>query len=85
MFLSVPWLQLTLATVCQDGVSCELIDLKTLVPWDKETVEASVKKTGKLLVCSLILTYAHTSIDISLILTYALHVCTVPHTSSVTG
>ncbi|WVZ62056.1 hypothetical protein U9M48_011844 [Paspalum notatum var. saurae] len=34
----------------QDGVSCELIDLKTLIPWDKETVEASVKKTGKLLV-----------------------------------
>jgi 2-oxoisovalerate dehydrogenase E1 component beta subunit len=34
----------------KDGVSCELIDLKTLIPWDKETVEASVKKTGKLLV-----------------------------------
>ncbi|XP_039793518.1 2-oxoisovalerate dehydrogenase subunit beta 1, mitochondrial-like isoform X4 [Panicum virgatum] len=33
----------------KDGVSCELIDLKTLIPWDKETVEASVKKTGKLL------------------------------------
>ncbi|CAH9073050.1 unnamed protein product [Cuscuta epithymum] len=34
----------------KDGISCELIDLKTLIPWDKETVEASVKKTGKLLV-----------------------------------
>nr|CAB3452030.1 unnamed protein product [Digitaria exilis] len=34
----------------KDGVSCELIDLRTLIPWDKETVEASVKKTGKLLV-----------------------------------
>ncbi|CAN6171043.1 unnamed protein product [Urochloa humidicola] len=34
----------------KDGVYCELIDLKTLIPWDKETVEASVKKTGKLLV-----------------------------------
>ncbi|KAF6134263.1 hypothetical protein GIB67_010062 [Kingdonia uniflora] len=32
------------------GISCELIDLKTLIPWDKETVEASVRKTGKLLV-----------------------------------
>lgn len=34
----------------QEGISCELIDLKTLLPWDKETVEASVKKTGRLLV-----------------------------------
>lgn len=34
----------------QEGISCELIDLKTLIPWDKETVEASVRKTGRLLV-----------------------------------
>jgi 2-oxoisovalerate dehydrogenase E1 component beta subunit len=34
----------------KEGISCELIDLKTLLPWDKETVEASVKKTGRLLV-----------------------------------
>lgn len=34
----------------QEGISCELIDLKTLLPWDRETVEASVKKTGRLLV-----------------------------------
>lgn len=34
----------------QEGISCELIDLKTLLPWDKETVTASVKKTGRLLV-----------------------------------
>ncbi|WRX33349.1 Transketolase-like [Theobroma cacao] len=34
----------------EDGISCELIDLKTLIPWDKETVEASVRKTGRLLV-----------------------------------
>ncbi|KAJ8770108.1 hypothetical protein K2173_011203 [Erythroxylum novogranatense] len=34
----------------KEGISCELIDLKTLIPWDKETVEASVKKTGRLLV-----------------------------------
>jgi 2-oxoisovalerate dehydrogenase E1 component beta subunit len=36
--------------ILQEGISCELIDLKTLIPWDKETVEASVRKTGKLLV-----------------------------------
>lgn len=34
----------------QEGISCELIDLRTLIPWDKETVEASVRKTGRLLV-----------------------------------
>ncbi|KAI5596393.1 hypothetical protein POPTR_003G222800v4 [Populus trichocarpa] len=34
----------------KEGISCELIDLKTLIPWDKETVEASVRKTGKLLI-----------------------------------
>lgn len=34
----------------KDGISCELIDLQTLVPWDKDTVEASVNKTGRLLV-----------------------------------
>jgi 2-oxoisovalerate dehydrogenase E1 component beta subunit len=32
------------------GISCELIDLQTIVPWDMETVEASVRKTGKLVV-----------------------------------
>ncbi|WVZ17803.1 hypothetical protein V8G54_010785 [Vigna mungo] len=34
----------------KEGISCELIDLKTLIPWDKEKVEASVNKTGRLLV-----------------------------------
>lgn len=32
------------------GVSCEIIDLRTLCPWDKETVFASVRKTGKVLI-----------------------------------
>lgn len=32
------------------GVSIELIDLRTLYPWDKETVFQSVEKTGKCLV-----------------------------------
>ncbi|XP_021986054.1 2-oxoisovalerate dehydrogenase subunit beta 1, mitochondrial [Helianthus annuus] len=34
----------------KEGISCELKDLKTLLPWDKETVEASVRKTGRLLI-----------------------------------
>ena len=39
-----------LELIMQEGISCELIDLKSLLPWDKETVEASVKKAGMLLV-----------------------------------
>ncbi|MGA7162116.1 MAG: dehydrogenase E1 component subunit alpha/beta [Bacteroidota bacterium] len=32
------------------GVSVEVIDLRTICPWDKETVMSSVKKTGKVLI-----------------------------------
>lgn len=32
------------------GITCELIDLRTLLPWDIKTVENSVKKTGRLLI-----------------------------------
>ncbi|KAI0133662.1 transketolase [Xylariales sp. AK1849] len=32
------------------GISVELIDLRTLYPWDKETVFQSVQKTGRVLV-----------------------------------
>jgi 2-oxoisovalerate dehydrogenase E1 component beta subunit len=32
------------------GISCELIDLRSLLPWDVETVVQSVSKTGKLIV-----------------------------------
>ena len=31
----------------KDGISCEIIDLRTILPWDQDTVMASVKKTGK--------------------------------------
>ena len=31
-------------------VSMELIDLRTILPWDRETVINSVKKTGRLVV-----------------------------------
>lgn len=34
----------------QLNTSCELIDLSTIMPWDKETVINSVKKTGRLLI-----------------------------------
>lgn len=37
-------------TLAGEGVSVELIDLRTLWPWDKERVFDSVKKTGRLIV-----------------------------------
>jgi len=37
------------ATLAEDGIACEVIDLRTLVPWDKTTVLDSVKKTGRLI------------------------------------
>ena len=29
------------------GISCDLIDLQTLVPWDREAVVTSIEKTGR--------------------------------------
>ena len=37
-------------TLEQDGISIEVIDLRTLKPWDEATVIDSVKKTGRLVV-----------------------------------
>ena len=33
-----------------DGISCEIIDLRTILPWDIETVANSVMKTGRFVV-----------------------------------
>jgi len=38
------------AELAKEGVEAEVIDLRTLVPYDEETVLASVKKTGRVLV-----------------------------------
>ena len=32
------------------GLSCELIDLRTIMPWDVDTVVESVNKTGRLVI-----------------------------------
>jgi pyruvate/2-oxoglutarate/acetoin dehydrogenase E1 component len=36
--------------LAEEGTSCEVIDLRTLVPFDAETVLESVRRTGKALV-----------------------------------
>lgn len=36
--------------LAKEGISVEVIDLRTLVPWDKETVFKSVKKTHKVVI-----------------------------------
>ena len=44
----------TLQAACdlasKEGISCELIDLRTILPWDSKTIIESVMKTGKLIV-----------------------------------
>lgn len=34
----------------EQGVSCEVIDLRSILPWDAETIAKSVRKTGRLLI-----------------------------------
>lgn len=46
--LGVVWAKEVIADY--SGVSVELIDLRTLLPWDKETVLKSVQRTGRALV-----------------------------------
>jgi len=48
----------TMVRVCEDaakmaaekGIKCEVIDLRSIIPWDKELVFDSVRKTGKVVV-----------------------------------
>ena len=42
--------QMALAGLAEAGISAELIDLRTISPWDKQTVLASVEKTGRAIV-----------------------------------
>jgi pyruvate dehydrogenase E1 component beta subunit len=37
-------------SLAQEGIEAEVIDLRTLWPWDRDMVYASVRKTGRLLV-----------------------------------
>ena len=38
------------AALADEGISAEVIDLRTIYPWDRETVLESVEKTGRLVV-----------------------------------
>jgi pyruvate/2-oxoglutarate/acetoin dehydrogenase E1 component len=38
------------ATALLEGLSLDIIDLRTIYPWDRETVLASVRRTGRLIV-----------------------------------
>ncbi len=42
--------QAAVAALAAAGISAELIDLRSISPWDKETVLASVAKTGRALI-----------------------------------
>ena len=43
-------LQKAASMALDDGVSCEIIDLRSILPWDVDTVMQSVMKTGRLLI-----------------------------------
>lgn len=34
----------------EQGISCEVIDLRSLIPWDRDLLAQSVRKTGRLLI-----------------------------------
>jgi 2-oxoisovalerate dehydrogenase E1 component len=75
-----------------DGISIELVDLRTIVPLDLETILTSVRKTGKLLIAheasefggfggeiaALVVQYAFTSLDAPIARLGAKH-CPVPY------
>ncbi len=45
--LGVHW---AMEVLKEENISADLIDLRTLLPWDKEAVEKSVRKTGKAII-----------------------------------
>jgi 2-oxoisovalerate dehydrogenase E1 component len=44
--MGVHW---ALKAVEELGISADILDLRTLLPWDQEAVAATVKKTGKVI------------------------------------
>lgn len=60
-------------TLANAGVEVEVIDLRTLWPWDRETVFASVKRTGHLLVVHEAVAVAGFGAEIAASVAEALH------------
>jgi 2-oxoisovalerate dehydrogenase E1 component len=48
--VAVHWALEAAATLAAEGFEIEVLDLRTLVPWDKATVLQSVRRTAKVLV-----------------------------------
>jgi 2-oxoisovalerate dehydrogenase E1 component len=47
---SMPVCERTAEALAETGINAEIIDLRTIFPWDEETVLSSAKKTGKLVI-----------------------------------
>lgn len=56
-------------TLEKDNVSVEVIDLRTVAPWDQDTVIQSVKKTGRLIVIDEANPHNNTATDIASVVT----------------
>ena len=48
--VGVPWALEAAERLAAEGKQVEVVDLRTLLPWDRETVLASARKTGRVLV-----------------------------------
>ncbi|MBA2497644.1 MAG: dehydrogenase [Acidimicrobiia bacterium] len=48
--IGVPWALAAAEALAADGVELEVVDLRTLLPWDVDTVLASVERTGRCLI-----------------------------------
>ncbi|MFY0627952.1 MAG: dehydrogenase E1 component subunit alpha/beta [Reichenbachiella sp.] len=46
--MGVQWAQ---EIIKKDNISADLLDLRTLIPWDKKAIEKTVKNTGKVIIC----------------------------------
>jgi 2-oxoisovalerate dehydrogenase E1 component len=48
--VGVPWALDAAATLAKDGIEIEVIDLRSLLPWDRDRVLESIKRTSRALV-----------------------------------
>ncbi len=48
---AVPWALKAAEQAAAEGIECEVLDLRSLVPLDEDAIVASVEKTGRLIIC----------------------------------